>query len=287
MRIDRFATLNIVGRIRRSDGSKRASIPILMYHSVAEEEEPGTHPYYRTITSPKIFAEHMQALHAVGYRTISVADAVNSFQNESSENKLFQNQELSAKNVVITFDDGFADFYRFAFPAMNRYGFSATVFLPTAFIGDRPLQFKGKDCLTWPEVRELRKCGILFGSHTVTHPQLSGLDPAAVKREIVDSKTEIQNHLGESVDSFAYPFAFPEENISFVQMLREQLAGSGYRQGVSTRIGTARSHEDRFFLRRLPINSMDDSRLFKAKLEGKYDWLGKVQHGFKLLKKLR
>jgi hypothetical protein len=70
-------------------------------------------------------------------------------------------------------------------------------------------------------------------------------------------------------------------------MLREQLAGSGYRQGVSTRIGTARSHEDRFFLRRLPINSMDDSRLFKAKLEGKYDWLGKVQHGFKLLKKLR
>jgi hypothetical protein len=85
------------------------------------------------------------------------------------------------------------------------------------------------------------------------------------------------------VDSFDYPFAFPEENSSFVRMLRNVLVESGYDQGVSTRIGIARGREDRYFLRRLPMNSLDDCSLFKAKLQGGYDWLHTIQYGSKLL----
>ncbi len=75
--------------------------------------------------------------------------------------------------MVITFDDGFADFYTNAFPLLNRYGFSATVYLPTAYIGKSAREFKGVECLTWDQVRALDRAGVEFGSHTVSHPQLS------------------------------------------------------------------------------------------------------------------
>jgi peptidoglycan/xylan/chitin deacetylase (PgdA/CDA1 family) len=275
-RLDRFATLYFVRPVQSLLSGDMPSIPILMYHSITdedEEDETKVHAYYRTATSPSVFARHMHYLHEHGYSTVNVPDAV----------RLLQNGESTKKYVVVTFDDGYADFYAHAFPALNRHGFSATVFLPTGYIGKVSVPFKGKDCLTWGEVRELRKYGISFGSHTVTHPQLSTLDVDMVKAEIVNSKRAIEDNLGESVDSFAYPFAFPEQNTSFVGMLRNVLVESGYHQGVSTRIGTARKQEDRYFLRRLPMNSLDDPALFSAKLQGGYNWLHTIQYGSKLL----
>jgi peptidoglycan/xylan/chitin deacetylase (PgdA/CDA1 family) len=274
LRIDRLATLYVVDPLRRASPGRNASIPILMYHSIADEDETGVHPYYRTATTPSIFAQQMQALRDLGYSTINIPDAVSLLQNRGS----------TKKYAVVTFDDGYADFYRQAFPVLSRYGFSATVFLPTAYIGDHRVQFRDRDCLTWGEVRELSDCGILFGSHTATHPQLSTLDSSAVKNEIVNSKQTIEDNLGKSVDSFAYPFAFPEANNSFVQMLRNALVDSGYHQGVSTRIGAANRQDDRYFLRRLPMNSLDDGPFFEAKLRGGYDWLGRVQYGYKLMR---
>ena len=79
-----------------------------------------------------------------------------------------------------------------------------------------------------------------------------------MKNELVSSKQALEDNLGEAVDCFAYPYAFPEDNTSFVQMLRDILVSAGYHQGVSTRIGTARPQEDCYFLRRLPMNAMDD-----------------------------
>lgn len=140
------------------------------------------------------------------------------------------------------------------------------------------MKFKGKECLTWAEIRELRKHRIYFGSHTVTHPQLSTLEAQAIKSEVQESKKSIEDNIGECVDSFSYPYAFPEENSTFTKMLRETLIACGYRQGVSTRIGVARPKEERYFLRRLPINSLDDLALFKAKLHGGYDWLHALQY---------
>jgi peptidoglycan/xylan/chitin deacetylase (PgdA/CDA1 family) len=272
-RLDRFATLYVVHPVQRRMSANRPSIPILMYHAITDEDETRLHPYYQTATSPSVFTKHMHYLREMGYSTINVSDAVN----------LLQKGESTKKYAVVTFDDGYSDFYTQAFPALNHHGFTATVFLPTGYIGKTPVQFKGKNCLTWSEIRELHKYGISFGSHTVTHPQLSTLDVHGVEAEIVNSKRAIEDNLGESVDSFAYPFAFPEENGSFVRMLRNVLVKSGYCQGVSTRIGTARSQEDRYFLRRLPMNSLDDVSLFSAKLHGGYDWLHTVQYGSKLL----
>jgi peptidoglycan/xylan/chitin deacetylase (PgdA/CDA1 family) len=268
VRLDRLATLYLVSPVKRLAAEKGLSIPILMYHSIAEEDEAGMHPYYRTTTSPAAFAAQMEYLHANGYQTCGMTEAIDLVQSDT---------EKTVKRVVITFDDGFSNFYRQAFPVLNRFGFSATVFLPTAYIGDCTLQFKGRDCLTWSEVRELQRYGISFGSHTVTHPQLLNLDETSVEREIVNSKKAIEEKTGVAVDSFAYPYAFPQTATEFKKMLREALCRARYHSGVCTMVGRAECGSDPFFLKRIPVNSFDDTALFQAKLEGAYDWICRFQ----------
>jgi peptidoglycan/xylan/chitin deacetylase (PgdA/CDA1 family) len=280
-RFDRFATLYVVNPLRISSSDRTPSIPILMYHSVSggseDKREAAAHPYYRTSTSPQRFAEQINYLHGNGYRAVSLAEAVSELQRQSL---------VSDKQVVITFDDGYHDFYRHAFPVLSQYGFSATVFLPTAYIGENPVSFKGRDCLTWAEVRELNRHGIRFGSHTVTHPQLRDLSPAAVKNEIFGSKKTIEEKLGREVDSFAYPYAFPQTDTDFKNMLRDLLVEAGYQNGVCTIVGKASGKNEPFFMERLPVNSCDDDALFQAKLAGAYDWIAKFQYASKMTKGL-
>jgi peptidoglycan/xylan/chitin deacetylase (PgdA/CDA1 family) len=274
-RFDRWLTLGLGGSL------VRGGVPILMYHSVSEDAEAGTHPYFRTCTSPQRFAEQIRFLRDQGYRTESLA-AVAAQLKASEEGSGTGSEDGTEKRVIITFDDGFRDFLAHAFPVLQECGFGATVFLPTAFIGDDAVSFKGKPCLTWHEVRELAGHGIHFGSHTVTHPQLRQLDAAAIRSEIGDSKQKIEEKLGRAVDSFAYPYAFPQEDGDFTKMLRDLLMGAGYRTGVCTMVGRATRASDPLFMERLPVNSCDDAALLQAKLDGAYDWVGKVQHLAKL-----
>ena len=269
LRLDRLATLYVMSPFLRLAGGRGRSIPILMYHSIADEDESGSHAYYRTKTSPAVFAAQMKFLHDHGYKTCSVAQGIDHLRDEAAP---------ADKLVVITFDDGYRDFYQQAFPSLNRYGFSATVFIPTAYIGETSISFKGKDCLTWAEVRELKEHGIVFGSHTVHHPQLHDLSVPKLQEEITHSKSTIEERLGCAVDSFAYPYAFPQADTEFKKILRDSLRGAGYQNGVCTIVGRANRSSEPLFLERLPVNSCDDDALFQAKLNGAYDWIGKSQY---------
>jgi peptidoglycan/xylan/chitin deacetylase (PgdA/CDA1 family) len=254
---------------------KQLSIPILMYHSITDQDESAVHSYYRTTTSPDKFAAQLRYLRGEGYSSCNLASVMNHLQTEAS---------ICEKLVVITFDDGYSDFYRHAFPFLQQYGFSATVFLPTAYIGENPISFKRKDCLTWAEVRELHKFGILFGSHTVTHPQLRELSVRSINDEVVNSKKTIEEKLGCSADSFAYPYAFPQTDIDFKEMLRDTLREAGYQNGVCTVVGRANHRSEPLFLERLPVNSCDDNSLFDAKLNGAYDWISTSQYISKMVR---
>jgi peptidoglycan/xylan/chitin deacetylase (PgdA/CDA1 family) len=243
-----------------------------MYHSISDEDESGVHPYYQTTTSPAAFAAQMEYLYLHGFKACSPTQAVESLQSSATP---------KGKQVVITFDDGYGDFYREAFPVLNRFRFSATVYLPTAYIGDGPTKFKGRDCLTWPQVRELQRCGISFGSHTVSHPQLHDLGKQAVEAEIGQSKKTIEEKTGSPVDSFAYPYAFPQVDVEFKKMLRQVLEDAEYHNGVCTTIGRATPASDSLFLERLPMNGCDDTTLLQAKLAGAYDWVARTQTAVK------
>jgi hypothetical protein len=110
------------------------------------------------------------------------------------------------------------------------------------------------------------------------------VSPEQLREEVAASKVEIEQRLGEAVGTFSYPYAFPEADRSFVVRLRGVLQESGYQVGVSTVLGRAVTSDNRLFMRRLPVNSHDDLRLFRAKLEGEYDWLHIVQYAAKLRK---
>jgi peptidoglycan/xylan/chitin deacetylase (PgdA/CDA1 family) len=274
-RLDRMASIYFFAPLRKLTPNKKFGIPILMYHSVTWEEDGYLHPYYRTNTTPEMFARQMRFLSEAGYRVISLDElGRNLTQNNSS-----------SKYIVLTFDDGFRDFLDEAFPILKKYCFTATVFLPTGFIGGTFSPLKNKQCLSWDDVRDLYTKGIRFGSHSVNHPQLRLLDKYAIETEIINSKNMIEDMIGKTIKSFSYPYAFPEEDREFTSYLKSILLKSGYTHGVSTIIGIASEKEDAFFLSRLPINSGDDIPFFRAKLEGGYDWLHKPQYVVKKVRK--
>ena len=273
IRLDRLLTLYFFYPLKRiRSRSREPRIPILMYHSVSEGRQEGVRPYYETTTSSQVFAEHMKFLHENEYSVIDFGYVARCLK---------RGKRIEQKTVVITFDDGFHDFYTQAFPVLQRYRFSATVFLPTGFIRNVRRSFSGKECITWNEVRELHGKGVTFGSHTVTHPRLSLLELQHVEFELKHSKERIQNEIGEPIDSFSYPFAFPEEDKHFTANLRVLMQSVGYNNGVTTTIGTITPADNLLFLKRIPINSFDDLPLFRAKLDGAYDWLHQIQYLFK------
>src|SRR5579884_838284 len=129
VRLDRFLTLHLFERMQRMPAC--TELPVLMYHSISDDSENNVAPYYRTATSPKIFAEQMALLRAEGFQAVGL---------QRGRELLRQNGNV--KPVVITFDDGYRDFYTHAFPVLQQFGFAATMFLPTAFIGEKPVRFK-------------------------------------------------------------------------------------------------------------------------------------------------
>jgi peptidoglycan/xylan/chitin deacetylase (PgdA/CDA1 family) len=263
MRVDRLLTLGVFGPLQKWRG-EQGTLPVLMYHSISDGSENGVPPYYRTATSPRVFAEQMALLRSRGFRAVTLREG---------REWLRHGAPAAEKLVALTFDDGFRDFYTHAFPVLRENQFSATMFLPTAFIGDETRRFKERECMTWGVARELHNAGIEFGSHTVNHPKLYELAVARIREELEVSKAMIEEKLGETISSFAYPYAFPGTDRRFVEGVTGLLREAGYKCNVTTRIGRVRAGDDAFTLKRLPVNSMDDGALLLAKIHGGYDWL--------------
>lgn len=263
-RIDRWLTLSIVSPWRGLvSGPHRPAIPILMYHSVSDEVDDAVHPYFRTVTTPAVFARHVAHLRARGYAAVTLSEATRLLHDPA-------HIDLAGK-VVLTFDDGFRDFFTAAHPILERAGFAATVFLASAYV-DRTF-LTGRDCLRSSEIRALSESGVEFGSHSVSHRRLVDLEYTELVEEVRGSKTMIEDITGQAVTLFSYPYRFPEENGSFTRLLGGLLDASGYRAGVTTAIGRSQPADDLRFLPRLPVNDRDDTRLLQAKLDGHYDWL--------------
>lgn len=263
-RIDRLATVYVCHPVAKLMGwTSKYCVPILTYHSISENLFGKVHPYHQINTPVSVFATQMKWLRREGYRTINLSDLLSGFDTA---------QDFT-KTVVLTFDDGYQDFYTDAFPLLKQCGYQATVFLATDRIRDIPARVEGADYLTWSEVRELHSEGIAFGSHSVTHPDLRSLGPEQIDYELGYSKETIEQRIGARVESFSYPFALPEEDGDFVRYLADTLENMGYANGVSSTIGRAKPKDTRFFLPRLSVNSWDDVELLRAKVEGGYDWL--------------
>jgi peptidoglycan/xylan/chitin deacetylase (PgdA/CDA1 family) len=149
------------------------------------------------------------------------------------------------------------------------------VFLATGCLNGRFVN--GQPCLRRAEVGELAARGVTFGSHTVSHPRLVHLGQSDIDKELLRSRQDIEQITGAPATLFSYPYRFPEEDAAFTARLADRLKRNGYEGGVTTSIGSASASDHPLFLKRLPVNDDDDAELFRAKLEGDYDWLHGVQ----------
>lgn len=176
----------------RPDSVRKDSVrvPILVYHSVFPHHPGQTHEQRVLDVAPAVFEEQMRYLVNGGYHVISFEQLVDALQGRAT---------LPPRPVVITFDDGWANQYRHAFPILRKLGLPATFFVFTNVIGRDPLN------MTWAELREMQSAGMTIGSHTRTHPMLPD-DHRGLAYEIDSSRVDIRRHLGAAPKFFAYPF---------------------------------------------------------------------------------
>lgn len=168
-------------------GNKKTSIPVLTYHRVNNNTIGGSVP---TVTVES-FKKQMDFLKKHGYTTITVDEFYSYYDGERAA--------LPKKPVLITFDDGWDDNYRNAFPILRENNFKATVFLATGRIGTG-------EYLTWEEAKEMSKYGISFGGHTRSHVNLKRLSDEEAFNEIKGSLEDIELNLGMRPESFCYPY---------------------------------------------------------------------------------
>ena len=268
MRLDR----EIAVRIARPLGlGRREGVPavsILMYHSVDDSGmDPTLHPYYEITTRPGTFRAQMEQLETEGYRVVPL---------RRLEEALAAPESKDGKSVVLTFDDGYRDFLLNAHPVLKERRFPSSLFIPTALAGSR---LGEREYLDWREIRLLSEEGVGIGSHSVRHARLREMDDEGISREVVDSMREIEDKVGVPVDTFSFPYAFPQGDREFTERFRALLEKAGIRRCLTTIVGRTRSGDDPFFLKRIPVNEHDDPALFRAKLEGAYDWLRPIQYG--------
>ncbi len=167
------------------------------------------------------------------------------------------------EGILITFDDGYECIYEFAFPVLKEFGFPALVFVVTGFIGKKntwDLPLWGEELhLTEREIKEMRKEGIFFGSHSHTHPDLRKLPEEKLREELSVSKKVLEDMLGERVDFLSYPFGLFNERVKSVA--RE----CGYKYGFTTFPLKSR---DPFETGRMGVYPVDTFYEFRTKIEG-------------------
>ncbi len=204
------------------------TVPILMYHYV--ESPSATTTLKGLYLEPKIFESQLEALKENNYQTLFVSDVAASLR--AGEN-------VDAKSVVLSFDDGYEDFYTKAFPLLKKYNYKATLYVIINALGT-------PGYLTRDQVRELASSGLVeIGSHTFNHPDLRSKKTKDAKFEIEESKKTLEQISGIPVETFAYPFGFFKE--SFFALETE----AGYTAAVSVIPGAKHSIGNIWALRRI------------------------------------
>ena len=190
-------------------------IPILYYHSIAEEAG-------NELRIPaEEFDSHMKFLRQAGYQSITLHELYQHF---------YEGWELPRKPFVLTFDDGYADNFSNAFRIAKKYGFNGTIFMVTGWID-------GEGYLTKEQLLEMSKAGWQIEAHTVSHPKLNELTSKQLEFELKDSKKKLEELLNTPVMYLAYPYG------SYTEQVIQEAKGAGYLMGFTTERGWAKGKE--------------------------------------------
>ncbi len=235
-------------------------ISILMYHQVGKFSRPTAHR--ATFCHIRRFRAQMAYLYYFGYEVLSLEQAID---------LLYSGKDMSTKghSVVLTFDDGYENFEKYAFPVLKKYGFPATVFLVAGLLG-KSAQWLADDGRFAPDLMDvetvlrLRSHGITFGSHALTHPRLTQVDQGSLEKEIRDSKKILEDIFGEEIKYFCYPSGDYNEDV--VRVVKD----AGYVAALTCDRASATPSDDPFLLPRKAISFGDSLAGYFWKLHMKH-----------------
>jgi peptidoglycan/xylan/chitin deacetylase (PgdA/CDA1 family) len=206
-----------------------------------------------------LFAAQMEALAASG-RVVTLGDALARLGQPTEDGRT----SAGADPVVVTFDDGTADFVEHALPILERHRLPVTLYAATAFIDEgRPFPGDGRP-LSWRGLADALATGLVdVGSHTDGHRLLDRLPLDRVDDELDRSIGLIGEHLGRPPLDFAYPKAVAGSPAAD-QAVRRRFRSAALGGSRPNRYGTT----DPYRLARSPIQRSDGMRYFDRKVRG-------------------
>ena len=228
-----------------SDGYQ--TVPILTYHRFGNKRD-------RMIVTSEAFASQMAYLRDNGYRVIPLSSLLPFLKGEAA---------LPQRSVVITLDDGYQSSHEIAYPILKKFGFPATIFVYSDFVGAR-------DAMNWGTMRNMAASGLIdFQPHSKSHPHLARRQQqeswsayhARVTEEIRAPGQKIQQQLGQPLYSFAYPYGETNERVI------AELEDNSYQLGVTVHAGGNPAFAYPFRLRRTMIYGDRDLDSFARTLE--------------------
>ncbi len=190
-------------------------VPILVYHSVRPPFATQTKLMKDYNVSPVAFTAQLKYLKDNHYNIISMNALDDYFSKKIA---------LPDKPVILTFDDGWENQYKYAFQILKNFNTTGTFFIYTNAIDK-------KHFLTWPQVKEMAAAGMTIGAHTKSHPYLIKISQniAKLRDEIIGGKKVLEEHLGAPVDFFAYPFGhYNNEILAVIKEAGFKMARSTY-----------------------------------------------------------
>lgn len=209
---------------------KVSGLPVLMYHKIGTPP-PGSK--LRSLwVSPENFRKQVAWLLRNGFNPVTFSDLA-AYAHKGAA--------LAAKPVLITFDDGYRNNYTHAYPILSELGAKGNIFLVHNTIGTHnawhdPERESWVPMLTWEEVKEMQQSEVMdFGSHTMTHANLTQVSLDSAAWEARESKLRLEDKLGREMACFAYPYGAG----AFVPEIRKRVLEAGYlfdfsvRQGIS------------------------------------------------------
>lgn len=206
-------------------------LPILMYHYVEYVEDKGDTIRQSLNISPYIFDGQVKTLVDAGYTFLTAKDVGELFDTTGAR--------LPEKSVLITFDDGYRDFYTDVFPILKKYSVKATVYMIAGYVDY-------KNNMTEKQLKEIAASGLVdIGAHTVHHVGLKHMLPQEVEKEVTGSKKILEELIGSPVVSFAYPNG--EYDDAAITVVKQ----AGFTTAVGTKPGIENGIENRFSLFRL------------------------------------
>lgn len=211
-----------------------ASLPILMYHHIQPEDIAKSKGQTGLTVTPTFLASQVDYLLQHNYHVIPIQNLVNFFNNGTS---------LPSKPIILTFDDGYQDFYDYAYPILKSKNVFGTLFVPTGLM-------ENNDYLSWKEINDMNQSGVVYmGNHTWSHHSTIGsLD--TISKEISTAEQQLNERGMDQQKIFAYPYG------SDSAVAEKYLGSNGYQLAVTTKSGRMQCAKLRFSLPRIRVGNI-------------------------------